>query len=156
TLGCSPHNRSLFETRPALLDVGNDFNQYRLAFRVEALSFLEGRSDLRGPRHFDANGPHAFGDLGIVTLHLRHSVLLPRLFADRAPRGTRICRHVAVVEQHRRDRGARSDGGLDIRARHAECAVAHDIEAELLRLRDLRADCERNAEAEMRSLAPAD
>ena len=76
-----------------------DVNQHRLPLRVATLRLLQRRAHLLHGFHGDADGAHAFGDLGVVAAHFGHAVALPR----GREKLRRVSRHATVVQHHRGD-----------------------------------------------------
>ena len=110
-----------------------DVQQHRPAFGVEPLSSPQRSRYLRGFGDGDADRAEAFGDLGVVACHVGEAELLTGRWV-----AARVGSHAAVVQQDRRDRRSGADRSLDVQARHAEGAVAHEIDAELVGLCQLR------------------
>ena len=142
---------ALVKARPAGFQVGVDVDQDGLAFLVQVLGPRQRGGDLRRLLDGDADRAQAFGDLGVVAGHVGHVELLARHRI-----AARVGGHVAVVQEHGGDGRAGADGGFDVQTGHAEGAIAHEVQAELVGLGELGADHQGDAVAQVRRLAPAD
>ena len=99
----------------------------------------------------DADSAEGLGHACVVARHLGDAELRPRRRVS-----TRIRGHASVVQDHRGDRSARALRGLGIQTRHSKRAVAHEVQAELVRACQLGADHQRNAKPEVGGLPPTD
>ena len=126
-------------------------DQDRLALGVQLLSLVNRGAHLGDFRHRYPGRAHALCDLRVVARHVRHVVLLTS-----GRETARVGRHPAVVQQDRRDRHTGLRRRRDVEPGHAERAVAHVVQAEPVRVRQLGSDHERNPEPKVRRLAPAD
>ena len=77
-----------------------------------------------------------------------------QLFGRRVASG--VSRHAAIVQHHGGDGRSGPDRGLEVQSGHPECAVSHEVEAELIGPGQLGADHQGNAVAQVGGLAPAD
>src|SRR6185437_5978498 len=113
-------------------------------------SALDRRDDRAGLGHSLAIAAERLGEIGVIAADRSRLEFIGRVFHH-----AELGRHDRIVEEDRKDRDAAARRRLEIHAGEADCRVAPDVDAELLRRGEFRADSEAEPVTELCALAPA-
>src|SRR5690606_22453092 len=130
---------------------GDEFNQRRLTGFDRRNRAVQGRDDLDRVGDPFAMAAERAGEGGVIAGNVGGAILVRRHRHDR-----QLNCHRLVVEQDREDRDALARRGLEVGPGKPDRGITPDVDAQLVRARELRAHREPKAVAELRRLTPAD
>jgi NitT/TauT family transport system permease protein len=126
------------------------WNSWELLRFGDADGVLDRRPDVSRFLHARRGDVEALGHLGVIAADRQRAVFLGRELEHVA-----LGRHDAVVEHDGEDGDAVARRGLDVHAGHADGRVAHDVDAKLVRRRELRAHGDAEPVTELGRFAPS-